>query len=262
MIPRIPDMKSNARSTALVALSALAIGALGEVAMRAPAYAQPVASSIDPAAISALDRSADYLRSRPAFQVRINTSVAVTAGPDKGKDSIAFSTQYTVQKPDKLFAELKSGGEALRFYSKGGVMTVYSTKKNQYAKVNVPPTNKETMDMLYRDYNFRTPVQRLFFFNSKVKAPERLTAARRVGPQDVNGTPCVSYTFSQAGLEWQVWLRQGEHPVPMKLVIVDPKDPSRPQYTAFLDWTMFPAVLGNEFVLTPPPGAKEVKSLG
>jgi hypothetical protein len=243
------------------AILAAAVSACSAIlAPAASAMDAPAASAVDPGAVRALDRMGAYLRSLKAFEVRIDTRIEQNVG---GKpQGLGFTTRYRIQRPDRLYAELTSQGRTMKFYFRGGDLTVFSPDTNKYARESAPPTLKQSMDLLYARHGFRIPVTRLMYFDSKAGRPSGLRSARKAGPGGVDGILCDTYAFSQGGLDWQVWIRRGLEPVPLQLVVSDPRDPARSRYVARLDWTLFPAILQREFVFNAPPGAQRVDALG
>jgi len=78
------------------------------------------------------------------------------------------------------------------------------------------------------------------------------------GPSVVAGTTCEQYAFRQNGIDWQVWIQKGDHPLPRKLVITTTSDAARPQHTAVYAWNLAPSFNEAAFVFDPPPGAERV----
>jgi hypothetical protein len=73
-------------------------------------------------------------------------------------------------------------------------------------------------------------------------------------------TKCDHLAFRQAGVDWQIWIEQGDKPVPRKVVITYKELPARPQYTSYLsDWNLSADVKDEQFVARIPEGAKKVE---
>ena len=80
-----------------------------------------------------------------------------------------------------------------------------------------------------------------------------------VGPALIDGTPTDHYAFREAEVDWQIWIAQGDAPVPRKIVITDRTDPSSPQYTATLSWNFRPAFDAQTFAFQAPAGALPIR---
>jgi len=85
-----------------------------------------------------------------------------------------------------------------------------------------------------------------------------ITSASDVGPAVVAGTTCEQYAFRQQDIDWQLWIQQGDHPLPRKLVITSRDDEARPQHTAVYTWSLAPSFNEGAFTFEPPKGAARV----
>ena len=86
----------------------------------------------------------------------------------------------------------------------------------------------------------------------------QLTAAMDVGPSQVDGVTCEHYAFRQEGADWQLWIQQGPHPLPRKLIITTTTDPSRPQFASTMAWNLAPSYNDAAFTFVPPNDAKKI----
>ena len=66
-------------------------------------------------------------------------------------------------------------------------------------------------------------------------------------------------TTAEKGVDWEVWIDQGDKPFPRKLVIVDRTDPAKPTFIARLDWKMNPSFADSDFKFVPGPDSKRIK---
>ena len=78
------------------------------------------------------------------------------------------------------------------------------------------------------------------------------------GPGVVEGVTCEHYAFRQPGLDWQVWIQLGDHPLPRKLVLTTTTDDARPQHTSVLTWNLAPSYSEDAFVFDPPADAHKI----
>ena len=57
---------------------------------------------------------------------------------------------------------------------------------------------------------FDMPLVDLFLWGSPQSTADRyITSAIDIGPSSVDGTTCEQYAFRQDGLDWQIWIQQG-----------------------------------------------------
>ena len=77
-------------------------------------------------------------------------------------------------------------------------------------------------------------------------------------PAGVGGTHPQRRQCRQPGLDWQVWIQQGDYPLPRKLVITTTTDPARPRYTSVITWNLAPSFDDAAFTFEPPKDAKKI----
>jgi hypothetical protein len=99
------------------------------------------------------------------------------------------------------------------------------------------------------------PLIDLFAWGTDQSRLSDITSAMDLGPSPVEGTTCEHYALRQPGLDWQVWIQNGDFPLARKLVLTTLTDDARPQYTAVLTWNLAPSFNDATFTFEPPPGA-------
>jgi hypothetical protein len=235
---------------------ALAI-ALALVAV--PAVAQPAGPppAVEPAAIAALNSMAVYLRALKTFQVEAAT--ARDSVSDDGQLITRASTvNYVVQMPNKLLADVVSDRNERQFVYDGTSFTMLARRVGYYATIPAPPTLRELDDLLIEKYDIELPLADLFRWGSPKWNAADIKAAIDIGPAEMLGTTCEQYAFRQEGVDWQIWIQLGDHPLPRKLVITTTTDEARPRYSATFTWNLAPSVNDAAFTFTPPKGATKI----
>jgi hypothetical protein len=74
----------------------------------------------------------------------------------------------------------------------------------------------------------------------------------------VDGTTCEQYAFRQDGLDWQIWIQQGDYPLPRKLVLTTMTDDARPRHSQILTWNLAPSFNDAAFTFEPPKDAQKI----
>ena len=85
-----------------------------------------------------------------------------------------------------------------------------------------------------------------------------LTEAMAVGPARIGTVLCDQYAFRQEGVDWQVWIEQGDKPLPRKLVITTISEEAHPQFSALYTWNLQPTFKASTFTFTPPQDAHAI----
>lgn len=215
-------------------------------------------ADIDPGAMAALDKMGTYLRTLKAFQVKaVETTDDVldngqTVQSDRVVDVLAV-------RPNRLFAEIKSDDIHPFFLYDGKNFTLFAQLDNYYATVPAPPTIGDLIDKLDEKYGIDMPLVDLFMWGSPQSiAAQQIKSAIDIGPSSVEGTTCEQYAFRQDGLDWQIWIQQGDYPLPRKLVLTTVDDNARPRYSQVLTWNLAPSFDDATFTFEPPKDARKI----
>ncbi len=246
-------------------LSAMTIAALlagAAYAQPAPAPAAPAGaadSDIDPDAIEALKRMSAYLGTQTNFELK--SSGAFDLVLDDGQRlQFGDNATFKVRRPNGFVIERIGDYKDRRFTYDGKQLTVSSPRTAYYAQVEAPPTIRETLALAADRYGIELPLTDLFRWSEPGGGrADDIQEALYVGPALIDGTPTDHYAFREAEVDWQIWIAQGDSPVPRKIVITDRTDPSSPQYTATLSWNFRPAFDTQTFAFQAPAGALPIR---
>lgn len=218
----------------------------------------PKKADIDPGAMATLNKMGAYLRTLKAFQVK---SVQTTDDVLDNGQAIQSGSVVDVLalKPNRLRVEIKSDDKHRLFLYDGKSFTMFAQLVNYYATVPAPPTIGELIDKLDEKYAIEMPLVDLFLWGTPQSDEEKeITSAIDVGPSAVEGTSCEQYAFRQDGLDWQIWVQQGDYPLPRKLILTTLTDDARPRHTQVLTWNLAPSFNDAAFTFEPPKDAQKI----
>lgn len=242
----------TSRVIAIAALSA----ALAPGGMMAQNGTKPPAT-VDSASMVALKRMGEYLRTLNAFQVRADIT-AEEVLEDGQKVQFASHADLIADRPNRLRIELKSDRKQRLLLYDGIHFTMFAPRQKFYATVSAPGTIRELANALEDKYEIELPLVDLFRWGTPEGDSARITAAKNIGPSAIEGTTSTHYAFRQAGVDWQVWIQDGDFPLPLKLVITTLTDDARPEYTAVYTWNLAPSFNRETFRFTAPDDAKKI----
>ena len=245
--------------TAASPSSSPTVGTSGNAEPAAPpaaARATPVTVKRDADAINALEKMGAYLRTLKTFGIRSETSrdEVLTDGQNVQFDGVV---DMIVERPNRLRAEVTSDKQQRFFFYDGTNFSLWARRTNYYATVPAPSTLAELADTLATKYDLELPLVDLFYWGER-KNTSNITGAIDAGPSQVEGTTCEHYAFRQEGADWQVWIQQGDYPLPRKLVITTTTDEARPQFTSVMTWNLAPSFNDAAFKFVPPKDAKKI----
>jgi hypothetical protein len=231
------------------------VASQGAAAANAPAAAAN--ASVERGALEALNRMGNYLRSLKVFQVQAETTKDDVLA--NGQE-VQFGTHVDllVRMPDRLRVEVVNPRQQRLLLYNGKTFTLWGERVNYYAIVPAPATIGKLAADLHERFDIEMPLEDLFLWGSPQATGGSVTDAFDVGPAEVGGVTCEQYVYRQNGLDWQIWIQQGEYPLPRKVVLTTLTDEARPQYSAVYSWNLAPSFNEAAFEFDPPKGAQRI----
>jgi len=228
-------------------------------ARRRTAAQKPPAPVVEAAALAALQRMGDYLSTLTAFEVKSVTSrdLVTFDGQRLQMDGVA---NYKVRRPSGFVVDVESDAKKRTFFYDGKTFTIFAPELHYYATAPAPPTNVQTLDLLYDRFGLSLPLEDLFRWSDPaLRRSDTLNEGFVVGTATIDGVKTDQYAFREGDIDWQVWIQHDGQPLPRKLVIVDRTDPTFPAYTALLTWDVSPTLTDRDFTFRPGTDDKLIR---
>ena len=245
-----------------VRLGVVVAWALTLVWLSAPGQAQQTSAAhpeMDEQAMAVLKRMTAFLTQAQRFSVTVDTGFDVVQ--DSGqKIEFGETRQMVLRRPDRLRIDVtKRNGAKSGMLFDGKDIAVFNTKENVYATVASPGTVDEAIAYFLTDLDMRLPLADWLDSQFATRFPERVRAAVYVEPSQIAGVPCDHLALRGDEGDLQLWVAQGNQPLPRRLVITYKREEGRPQFWAqFGEWNLAPEVPDTLFVFTPPAGAVKI----
>ncbi len=201
-------------------------------------------------AIRALGQMAAYLRSLDRYHVMGRVS-RETVLEDGQKLQFDKEVSLLVAKPNRMYMETTTAYGTRRFYYDGKQFTVYLPGLRFYATFDAPDTLLETILEAQEKHGLEFPLADLFFWGTEYGDFGVIEDAMLVGVGRVDGVTCNHFAFRQKEVDWQICIKRGGNPLPLKLVITTKTQPELPQYVATLKWDTAPVLAGRNFSFQP-----------
>lgn len=223
------------------------------------AGAQP--AGIDPDATLLLRRSMEYLGGLQRFSVESDNSLEVilTSGQKLEFDTAA---KTTVRRPDRLRAERMGERDRQVLYYDGTSLTVSLPATRHYATAPAPKSLDGALDFARENLNLVTPASDLLATNAYERLTQDLQSAFIVGPSVVAGERATQIAFRGPEVDFQVWVKDGAQPLPLKYVITTKTMSSMPAFSVTLrKWNLEPKVPDSLFKYTASADSQEIDML-
>jgi hypothetical protein len=210
-------------------------------------------------AMAIFKHMADFLSQAQRFSVTAEIGFDVVQSSGE-KIEFGETRQFLIRRPDRARIDItKRDGGTSGFHFDGQEIAVFNTREQVYATVAKQGTLDEAIDYFINDLDMRFPLAEFFSTQLAEALPAKVRSAYNVGQERIMGVPCEHLTFQGDQADLQLWVAQGDQPLPHRLVITYKAAEGQPQFwTQFSDWNLSPDVSDALFAFTPPEGAARI----
>ncbi len=230
-------------------------------ATAAPVMGAQAQSQIDPQAMAKLQKMAQYLASVQSFSVNIRDGYDVVQ--DWGqKIEFGETRKVTLKRPNRLRIDLeRSNGLRGSVFFDGKYISIHMASENTYAITGKEGSVDQAIKYAVGELGVTMPMAVMFLSTLPDELKNRVIAADFVESTTLMDVPCDHIAAQTGeGVDFQVWIAQGDQPLPRRIVITYFEEEGQPQFWAELsNWNLSPAVSDALFLFTPPNGAERIQ---
>lgn len=242
-----------------MAFALLALGAVVLSANLTPARAE--GPQIEPEARQLLKRMTAYMGGLDRFSLDTDNMLedVLVSGQ---KIQYDFTASVAIQRPDKLRAERT--GDLLRqlIVYDGENLSIYNPSDSVFAQTIAPDNLDDTLAFARDALDIVPPTGDMVYTNAFDLLMAGVTEGFVVGKSMVGGVKCDHLAFRTPVVDWQIWIADGDQPLPYKYVLTTMDDPAQPQYLVLMsNWNVAPSFDDAMFQFTKPEGAREIEFL-
>ncbi len=210
-------------------------------------------------ALSDLDRAGAFLAAQSRFSFHAELSYDVMQA-DGEQLEFGGSREFTVRRPDRMrFEATDRGGAAKTLTFDGTTIFVDLPSQKAYVSIERPGTLYAAIDHLVDDLGVPAPLEDLIGMNFAAEIRPRIQSGYFVGSAVFGNRRCDHLAYRLPHVDVQMWIEQGERPLPCRISITYLREPGQPQFRAQLsDWNLEPDVADSRFTFEPPDGALRV----
>jgi len=208
-----------------------------------------------------LKQMSDYLTKHKEFAL-----IAEVTSADEMEGSYRIHTtdvvKAVVRRPNKFWVDTSGDIFQKRVFYNGSTVTVMHFRENFYATTKVPSKIDATLDYMVDNYGVTSPVVDFLVSNPYKGLVADVTGGVYAGRHVVDGITCHHLAFTQDDLDWQIWIEDGRHLVPLKFVVTYKNEPGAPEVvTVFKKWDFATRHVDQLFDFLPPPNAQKIEFL-
>jgi hypothetical protein len=217
------------------------------------------ASARDAQAMAIFKHMADFLSQAQRFSVTAEIGFDVVQASGE-KLEFGETRQFLIRRPDRARIDItKRDGATSGFRFDGQEIAVFNNREHVYATAAKPGTLDDAIAYFINDLDMRFPLAEIFSTQLAEALPAKVRTAYDVGQERIMGVACEHLAFRGDQADLQLWVAQGDQPLPCRLVITYKAAEGQPQFWAqFSDWNLSPDVPDEQFAFTPPEGAAKI----
>ena len=215
--------------------------------------------ALDPAALAIIRKMAGQLRSLPSLKVVAEIEYDAL---QRDGETIEFGStrEMAVRRPDRIRAHGtdRSGAERSLYYD-GRQVTVLDLTQGVYATAEQTGDVDAVLRFAEGQLGIPVPLGELLRADLGEQLDAELVFAAVVGQETLDGVRCDHLALRNADRGIQLWVQQGETPLPRRIAITWEQAPGRPQFRARLtQWELSPKLPDTLFAFEPPKGAERI----
>jgi hypothetical protein len=218
-------------------------------------------AAIDPQADKILRSMSSYLGRLSSFSMKANIENELVTNEGQKLQLSSFA-EFAIKRPGKIHVTRKGMFADMEMVYDGKTFTLHSKKPNVYIQRRAPGTVDNAIRIVEFETGLVAPGADLIFADSYPILISGVTRGDYIGTAMFNGVKCHHLAFRENKVDWQLWVKVGKEPLPMKYVITSKWVTAAPQYTvSFHDWNTKAKISAKQFRFSAPKGAKQIEAM-
>lgn len=240
---------------------ALSIGVAPSLAQEQPL--------LDPAAVEVFEQMSAHLAAAPTvhFSATAYREVVFETGIKaiNGRRGIGL-----IQRPDKFFVtSFRDDGVQTRGWFDGNTLTfamsgvLKDAQQSAYASITLPQEARSidaALDFMIDEYDYVLQLGDLMYSDVQAALGEGLLSAEHLGRKIIEGRPCHHLSLEFVGVDAQLWVEEGDNPIPCRWALTLLDEPSEPMLISTFDsWANGATIEPGQFTFQAIADAEELE---
>jgi len=207
---------------------------------------------------SLLKAMSDYMAAQQAISFEYDTNLEVVTKQNQ-KIALASSGTVKINRPDKLYVTRQGGFANVEIVFDGKTLSILGKDANLYAQAEVPGTTDHLIDALRDKLHRPLPAGDILISHPYDALMSEVVDVKDLGSGVIRGEECDHLAFrTKEGVDWQIWIAQGQNPYPCRYVVTSTKVKGFPQYTIDVrSWKAGAGSVEGDFNFKAPDGAQK-----
>ena len=208
-----------------------------------------------------LQSMSSYLAATKSLSMNADVDLEIV-GLNGQKLQFSNLVKFVIERPSKFHLTRQGMVADAELIFDGKTLTLHGKNLNFYVQKQVPGTVDDAIREFELETGLPAPGADLMFADPYAVLSPGVLSGVYVGIAFVNGVECHHLAFREAKTDWQLWVKTGDEPLPMKYVITSKWVTGAPQFEIrYRDWNMSPKIKGDQFIFSVPKGATKLETM-
>ncbi len=213
-------------------------------------------TKLDPQADALVKKMSDYMGGLKSFSADGFVSDEQIMG-DGFKLSALRSASFMVKRPNKLYLKRKGMVRDQEIFLDGSRLVVHGKRLGFATEVPVSGDLDAALDTATETLEAELPARDLISADAYTPLMEPVEESAYLGTVEIGGVTCRQLAFRTDEVDWQLWVEEGNRPLPCRYTITSKWTYGAPQYSVtFSNWKVNPDLSDSDFKFTAPQGTK------
>jgi hypothetical protein len=231
------------------------------VCFSVPAVPAIAADELNPDADEILQSMSNFLAGTQAFSVSADIGNEVIT-LDGQKLQLNSHADLLIKRPSRFHVTRQGRFADAEMFYDGAKLTLFGKTLNAYVQKDVTGTIDDAIHAIEQGTGLSLPGADLLLSDPYTALTSGVTSSGYYGRAYVGGVECDHLAFRTPKVDWQIWVKAGDEPLPMKYVITTKWLTGAPQYSVQLsDWNIKPVIAPEQFTFVVPNDAEKLEAL-
>ena len=217
-----------------------------------PAPTEQKSNIIEEEALAIFTRSTDYLAKLNQFHVNAEFGFDVLQETGQ-KIEFGSHQDVTIQRPNNFRVDFirRDGVNGSVVYD-GKEIVLFNPDEAVYAKAPFKGEIDDALDFLSEELNRPIPLRDFFESDPGSVLTAKIESAIYVDESMLAGVLCDHLAMRNDKVDFQIWIAQGDEPLPRRIIITYKNEEGQPQFWGqFMKWETSPKINDGTFAYTP-----------
>jgi hypothetical protein len=139
------------------------------------------------------------------------------------------------------------------------MLTVFNAERGFYAQAAIPEEIEAALEFALEELQVEAPLMDMLFQDASVHLIGSDEAIRYLtGKARIAGTDCHHIVIRGDEVDVQLWIEEGDRPLPRKIIITSKWEGGSPRFVTNLSWDTEPGFKQERFEFKAPEGSMNI----